>query len=361
MIVRASGAARALLRRRRVERDATIALFLLVAVTAFVAAAAPRWLDTVADAGIRHGLETATATQRNLQFSLVGQIPAQKDEPFARVDQRGETLFDTLPASVAETISARGTVIDSTRFSLADPPRYPTGVSLGYATGIEDQIEFVTGRAPRRVEPAVGGDPADPADPVEGVVPHFEIALAVDAAEATGMVVGETYQANADPSDPTLRTLFPLPTDAVDLTVVGLFRPIVSADPFWFDETRLTEATIGGTEDNPLAYVVGSFAPEAYVDLQTLAPLYYASWDYRDEEIDVGMHAGRWSEEREDYPAWPDDPKRPIRVIDSVGASFANLSVDGGWRRESWEIVSTPPPEREFKRSLSVNNLTKHH
>ena len=45
-----------------------------------------------------------------------------------------------------------------------------------------------------------------------------------------------------------------------------------------------------------------------YVDLQTLAPLYYASWDSRDEQIDVGMHVGRWSEEREGYPRWPDDP-----------------------------------------------------
>ncbi len=96
-----------------------------------------------------------------------------------------------------------------------------------------------------------------------------------------------------------------------------------------------------------------------YVDLQSLAPLYYASWDVRDEQIDVGMHVGRWSEDREDYPAWPDDPKRPIRVIDTVGASFANISVDGGWRRESWNIVATPPEEQIFKRSLSVSNLTR--
>jgi hypothetical protein len=96
-----------------------------------------------------------------------------------------------------------------------------------------------------------------------------------------------------------------------------------------------------------------------YIDVQTLAPLYYASWDSREEQIDVGMHVGRWSEEREDYPRWPDDPERPVRVIDPVGAAFANISEDGGWRRESWEIVSTPPDDRTLKRTLSVNNLTK--
>ena len=96
-----------------------------------------------------------------------------------------------------------------------------------------------------------------------------------------------------------------------------------------------------------------------YVDLESLAPLYYASWNSRDEPIDVGMHVGRWSEERPDYRRWPDDPERPVRVIDTVGAAFANLSVDGGWRRESWGIVATPPQDDVVRRDLSVSNLTK--
>ncbi|MHC4606803.1 MAG: DUF1329 domain-containing protein [Planctomycetota bacterium] len=96
-----------------------------------------------------------------------------------------------------------------------------------------------------------------------------------------------------------------------------------------------------------------------YVDVQTLAPLYYASWDARDEQIDVGMFVGRWSEDRADYPRWPGDEARPIRVIDPVGASFANIRETGGWRRESWDMVSTPPDDKTFKRTLSVNNLTK--
>jgi hypothetical protein len=98
-----------------------------------------------------------------------------------------------------------------------------------------------------------------------------------------------------------------------------------------------------------------------YVDLQTLTPLYYVSYDAKDEAIDVGVFAGRWSEDRPSYPAWPDEKQRPVRVIDSVGAAFANLAVDGSWRRESWEIVSTPPPDDELKRMESVAGLTKGH
>jgi hypothetical protein len=98
---------------------------------------------------------------------------------------------------------------------------------------------------------------------------------------------------------------------------------------------------------------------QIHVDLQTLAPLYYVSYDAKDEAIDVGLYVGRWSEGREGYPPWPDDPSRPVRVIDPVGAAFANLADIGGWRRESWEMVSTPPSDNQVRRLISVHELTK--
>jgi hypothetical protein len=98
---------------------------------------------------------------------------------------------------------------------------------------------------------------------------------------------------------------------------------------------------------------------EMYVDLQTLAPLYYMSYDAKDERIDVGYYVGRWSEDRPDYPRWPDDPARPVRVLDPAGAAFANLAEDGSWRRESWDMVSTPPDDAAVKRMISVAELTK--
>jgi len=96
-----------------------------------------------------------------------------------------------------------------------------------------------------------------------------------------------------------------------------------------------------------------------YVDLQTLQPLFIATFDKKNEMTNVGMYVGRWSEDREDYPRWPDDPARPVRVIDPAGAAFANLAEHGSWRRESWSNVSTPPSDEEVKRLLSVNQLTK--
>ena len=98
-----------------------------------------------------------------------------------------------------------------------------------------------------------------------------------------------------------------------------------------------------------------------YVDAQTAMPLYYMSFDSRDERIDVGMFVGRWSEGRKDYRPWPGDSGLPVRVIDSVGESFANIAEDGGWRRESWTIVSTPPDDKALQRELSMTNLGKGH
>ena len=96
-----------------------------------------------------------------------------------------------------------------------------------------------------------------------------------------------------------------------------------------------------------------------YVDLETLSPLFIATYDEKNELTNVGMYAGRWSEDREGYPRWPDDPARPVRVIDPAGAAFANLAEHGSWRRESWGNVSTPPSDAEVKQQLSVNQLTK--
>ncbi|NNL66294.1 MAG: DUF1329 domain-containing protein, partial [Myxococcales bacterium] len=96
-----------------------------------------------------------------------------------------------------------------------------------------------------------------------------------------------------------------------------------------------------------------------YVDLQTLHPLYYIAYDVKDEIVDLGMFVGRWSEDRPDYPAWSDEPERPVRVIDSVGAAFANLAESGSWRRESWDMTAIPPPDKKLRKLLSTGNLTR--
>jgi hypothetical protein len=94
-----------------------------------------------------------------------------------------------------------------------------------------------------------------------------------------------------------------------------------------------------------------------WFDVQTLYPLYYVSYDAEGEAIDVGYYVGRWSEDRPDYPKWPDDEARPVRVVDPVGAGFANLQLKGSWRRESWDAVSIPANDREVAKSISIRSI----
>jgi hypothetical protein len=96
-----------------------------------------------------------------------------------------------------------------------------------------------------------------------------------------------------------------------------------------------------------------------YVDLQTLVPLYSVVYGAGDETLGVAMHAGRWSEDRADYPRWPADASRPVRVIDSVAAVYAAPAARGSWRRESWGIVATPPPDDQLRTMYSVATLER--
>jgi hypothetical protein len=96
-----------------------------------------------------------------------------------------------------------------------------------------------------------------------------------------------------------------------------------------------------------------------YVDLQTLAPLYTIAFGVEDVAIGITIFAGRWSEDRSSYPAWPDERRRPLRVIDSAAAVFADLAGGASWRRESWDLVSTPPGDVEARKLESLATFGK--
>lgn len=96
-----------------------------------------------------------------------------------------------------------------------------------------------------------------------------------------------------------------------------------------------------------------------YVDLQTLVPLYTIAFDAKDAAIGITLFAGRWSEDRSSYPAWPDERMRPVRTIDSAAEVFADLGGGPSWRRESWDLVSTPVGDVEARKLESLANLGK--
>ncbi len=87
-----------------------------------------------------------------------------------------------------------------------------------------------------------------------------------------------------------------------------------------------------------------------YVDYQTLQPLYWISKRGRGRLVDVGILVHRFSGDVAEYPAWPDGQK--AFVFDPVAAVF--YANDGsGWRRESYDIRSTPAKDSIRRRFMS--------
>jgi hypothetical protein len=91
-----------------------------------------------------------------------------------------------------------------------------------------------------------------------------------------------------------------------------------------------------------------------YVDLETLFPLYHVEGGSGGRLI--FQYAGRWSEDRPDYPPWAEAPERAVRAIDPVARVFV-----GGRevvRIEAWNTAAVPPEGRSLRRMVSQSSLT---
>jgi hypothetical protein len=132
----------------------------------------------------------------------------------------------------------------------------------------------------------------------------------------------------------------------------GPFGVAIANDRFELRRTLLLEARAtgepgaGGVARRVLAF-----------DLQTLVPLYATDFDARDRLVATTVLASRWSEDRGDYPPWPDDRVRPVRVLDSVAIAHADLLGDRSFRRESWDVIAIPPPDDEIARLTSLSAI----
>jgi putative ABC transport system permease protein len=255
--VRLVSAIAALLRRFRSERSVALLLFTLVAMTSFAVAAGPRLFNRVADEGLRYEATRATAVQRNIQFTRVDRLPAGRDDPFERVTVRGASIRGQAPASVTALVDEERYVVDSTRFVVLDPPNYQTFVTFRQQDGLDEHIDLVDGRWPEPVESIPGaGDP-----------PRLEIAVSQATASAIGVAVGDVLDAIVDPTDPMLSNVFPRPSNQIEIEFVGLFVVSDPGNRFWFDDASLADIAVRGSDDAPIAFATGLFAPGAYVDL----------------------------------------------------------------------------------------------
>jgi hypothetical protein len=98
-----------------------------------------------------------------------------------------------------------------------------------------------------------------------------------------------------------------------------------------------------------------------WVDYQTQQPLYVMTRRKVGQQLlEVGILLHRYSGDLTRYPAWPDGQK--ALVFDPVAAVFFDTADGGsGWRRESYDVTSVPPPEDELRRLTTPNYLERGH
>ncbi len=96
-----------------------------------------------------------------------------------------------------------------------------------------------------------------------------------------------------------------------------------------------------------------------YLDSQTQQPLYFMkSRRPGNRLLEVGVLLHRYSGDVPGYPPFPDGSG--ANVFDPVAAIFVDTPEGGsGWRRESYDLDSTPPRPHELERMMSPSYLER--
>ncbi len=312
-------AAGLLLRRFRAEMGTLLLLFVVIAATSFLFAAAPRLFDRASDDGLRYAALAVDPLQRDLVLAEVNSLSPGVDGGVAEVRAHGDQAAERFPASLAALISDRSLRVTTARFSVTDPPtNYETYVSLRYQDGLTDASRLASGRWP--VDRGVALPPATavfgsetPAggNPPEPVI--LEAATSTAVATEIGVHVGDRLAVTLDGRDPLLegahRQVVP-----IQIEVVGLFEPIDPHAPYWSGDPSLRVVQMG-TWDTPVARFTAYIAAETYGAVWSSGLPFRYEWRYQvDPQRLVAGQVAQWQED--------------LRHLDFV-TGFSELALPG--------------------------------
>ena len=189
------------LRRLRDDRAPTAGLLVLVLVTAFVAALAPRVLARLADDAVRTEIAGVTASARNLVLQQHRLLPTgPDDDPLAEIRTAGEALEETFPARIGNLVADRDVIVESGRFRLQKETSDPAFVRLRIQEGVAEHVAYVEGVPPTAAVEYVDGVGPDS----QNGIPVYEAAVSSLTAAAFGIRTGDELFLVGDPGDPQM-------------------------------------------------------------------------------------------------------------------------------------------------------------
>lgn len=215
---------RSILARHLASGLGTSALIaVLIAVTVFVVALAPRALVRLGTAELRYELSQEPPVQIDLRgtgsLGLASTSPSDTaDKLLGPTDDIIARIPSTLPSPLGDGAGTGGWVLRTKTIQTFAPNDPVIGVPLKLAIDLDwlDRIEFVEGERPARW-------PGE--DGVE--VPPIEIAISRETAEALQAALGDTMHG-----------------DPVDYEIVGIYDAIDAGDTYWQHAPDLLEPTI---------------------------------------------------------------------------------------------------------------------
>lgn len=246
----------ALLRRELALGPAALLLATLAAIAVFAVALAPRALDRIGDAELRHRLDSASPL--TLDITGTGRLGLPDDQgegaPASTLAGSSDTAIRGLPDRFDEPLrSAIGDAVwlvrtaDSDLDPEGDRPR--TRLSLVVDLDWAERVRFTDGAAPAAwtgSELWTGSD--EPAAPQ----PPIEIAISAAAADVLALGVGDE-----------------LPGQERVLRVSGIYEPTDPADPYWAHTLDLGEPLVEREPGSAPIVRLGAFvAPDSLGGLQ---------------------------------------------------------------------------------------------
>lgn len=273
-----------LLRRLGAERGVILLIFVLVAGTSFVFAAAPRLFNRVTDDALQYAVRVASPQQRSISASLSGNIGARAGDGVAPIRERGQQIEAKFSPAITDLIADRPLRFTSVRMYVWDPPSYDTRLYLRYRDGLTDRTKLAAGRWPEDHGAtlktiAVQTGENEPPAPATGPPDVFEAAISTATATEVGLKLGDRIEIRLDGSDPAIQGA-PLTLAPSEVEIVGLYDPLDEADPYWFADDDMLHAVQRGNPDQPIAWITAYVPPEMYPNLAGSRLPFQYEWRY---------------------------------------------------------------------------------
>ena len=256
-------------RHARVHLGTLTTLGVLVLVTSFLAAAAPRAVTAGYDDALTDLLTEAPDLQRDINIS--GTLPHTTAadaglETAAKIEAMGDDLRSQLPVKLREMLAETSSTGRSQSFSILDrlvgKPRGSQLINIRYDSDVADRIRYVQGEPPGRgssTEVFQGGGRSV-------TRPRIDVAVSRPTAEQMHFDVGNQLLVRTKPS------FSPVEEIEFVIRISGIYEPVNPADEVWEHTPSLLEAqlrpvTLAGQEIE----ATGVLSPESWASFAEMA------------------------------------------------------------------------------------------